>query len=96
MSVHDFYVLSPYIAMAGAALLIILLDLALPKKTLLPYLTFAALAGPLVMSVIQVIDIGNATSLLEGSDAFASTEPSILLGVLSVVNTRVGNKSYFA
>ena len=39
MSVHDFYVLSPYIAMAGAALLIILLDLALPKKGLLPYLT---------------------------------------------------------
>ena len=84
MSVHDFYVLSPYIAMAGAALLIILLDLALPKKGLLPYLTFAALAGPLLMSVIQVIDLGNATSLLEGSDAFASTEPSILLGVLSV------------
>ena len=31
MSVHDFYVLSPYLAMAGAAVLVILLDLALPK-----------------------------------------------------------------
>ncbi len=84
MSVHDFYVLSPYLAMAGAALLIILLDLALPKKSLLPYLTFAALAGPLVMSVIQVYDLGSASNLLEGADAFSTEEPSILLGAISV------------
>ena len=36
MSVHDFYVLSPYLAMAGAAVFVILLDLVLPKKSLLP------------------------------------------------------------
>ncbi len=84
MSVHDFYVLSPYLAMAGAALLIILLDLALPKKSLLPYLTFAALAGPLVMSVIQVYDLGSTSNLLEGADAFSTEEPSILLGAISV------------
>jgi len=84
MTVHDFYVLSPYLAMAGAALLIILLDLALPKKSLLPYLTFAALTGPLVMSVIQVYDLGSATSLIQGSDAFSNEDPSILMGALSV------------
>ena len=84
MSIHDFYVLSPYLAMAGAAFLVILFDLALPKKTLLPYLAFVALAGPLVMSVIQVYDLGGATNLLDGAEAFSTEEPSILLGALSV------------
>ena len=55
MSVHDFYVISPYLAMAGAAILVILIDLALPKKKLLPYLAFAALAAPFVMlSLIHI------------------------------------------
>ena len=84
MSIHDFYVLSPYLAMAGAAFLVILFDLALPKKTLLPYLAFVALAGPLVMSVLQVYDLGGATNLLDGAEAFSTEEPSILLGALSV------------
>ena len=56
MSVHDLYVISPYLAMAGAAVLIILLDLFLPKKALLPYLAFASLAAPFEMSLIQFYD----------------------------------------
>ncbi len=84
MSVHDFYVISPYLAMAGAALFIILVDLALPKKTMLPYLAFAALAAPFVMSLIQFYDLGGATNLLKGASEFSTEEPSILLSALSV------------
>jgi len=84
MSVHDFYVLSPYLAMAGAAIFVILLDLVLPKKGLLPYFAFAALAGPFVMSVIQLYDLGGATNLLRGAEAFTTEDPSILLSAISV------------
>ena len=84
MSVHDFYVISPYLAMAGAAILIILIDLALPKKKLLPYLAFAALAAPFVMSLIQLYDLGGSTSLLKGTEEFSTEAPSVLLSALAV------------
>ena len=84
MSVHDFYVISPYLAMAGAAILVILIDLALPKKKLLPYLAFAALAAPFVMSLIQLYDLGGSTSLLKGTEEFSTEAPSVLLSALSV------------
>ena len=84
MSVHDFYVISPYLAMAGAAVLIILLDLALPKKALLPYLALAALTAPFVMSLIQFYDLGASANLLKGAGEFSTEDPSILLSALSV------------
>ena len=84
MSVHDFYVISPYLAMAGAAILVILIDLALPKKKLLPYLAFAALAAPFVMSLIQFYDLGGSTNLLKGAEEFSTEAPSVLLSSLSV------------
>ena len=84
MSVHDFYVISPYLAMAGAAVLIILLDLALPKKSLLPYLALAALTAPFVMSLIQFYDLGASANLLKGAGEFSTEDPSILLSALSV------------
>ena len=86
MSVHDFYVISPYLAMAGAAVLVILLDLVLPlrAKGLLPYFAFLALTAPFVLSLTQFYDLSGTTNLLQGSDAFRVEEPSILLGALSV------------
>ena len=84
MSGHDFCVLSPYRAMAGAAIFVILPDLVLPKKGLLPYFAFAALAGPFVMSLIQLYDLGGATNLLRGAEAFTTEDPSILLSAISV------------
>ena len=86
MSVHDFYVLSPYLAMAGAGVFVILLDLVLPQrsKSLLPYFAFAALAGPFVMSLIQFYDLGGGANLLKGAEAFATEDPSILLSAISV------------
>ena len=84
MSVHDLYVISPYLAMAGAAVLIILLDLFLPKKALLPYLAFASLAAPFVMSLIQFYDLSGSANLLKGAGEFSTEDPSILLSALSV------------
>ncbi len=86
MSVHDFYVISPYLAMAGAAVFVILLDLFLPQRSkgLLPYFAFAALAGPFVMTLIQFYDLGGGTNLLQGAEAFATEDPSILLGAISL------------
>ena len=84
MAVHDLYVISPYLAMAGAAVLIILLDLALPKKALLPYLALAALTAPFVMSLIQFYDLGASANLLKGAGEFSTEGPSILLSALSV------------
>ena len=84
MSVHDFYAISPYLAMAGAAIFVILVDLVLPKKGLLPYIAFLSLAGPFVLSLVQFYDLSGSTNLIQGADAFSTDEPSILLGTLSV------------
>ena len=83
MNAHDVYVISPYLAMAGAGLLVILFDLLLPRRAtgLLPYLAFLFLAGPFVLSLYQFYDLGQAASLVrEGTGG----EASILLGSLSV------------
>ena len=83
MNAHDVYVISPYLAMAGAATLIIIFDLVLPRRAggLLPYLAFLMLAGPFVLSLYQFYDLGQAANLVrDGSDG----EASILLATLSV------------
>ncbi len=83
MNAHDIYIISPYLAMAGAGLLVIIFDLALPRRAtrLLPYLAFLLLSGPFVLSLYQFYDLGQAGSLVpDGSDG----EASILLGSLSV------------
>ena len=36
MSLYDLYIISPYVAMAGAAILVIIFDLVSPNKALLP------------------------------------------------------------
>ncbi len=84
MNAHDLYVVSPYLAMAGAALLVIILDLLLPRRMhgLLPYLAFLTLAGPFVLSLVQFYDLGQASNLVR--DGESAGEVSILLGSLSV------------
>ncbi len=89
MNAHDLYVISPYLAMAGAATLIIILDLILPRRAggILPYLAFMFLAGPFVLSLIQFYDLGQAANLVRGESgpgSLSGGEPSILLGSLSV------------
>lgn len=87
MNAHDLYIVSPYIAMAGAAALVIILDLIPPFATrtgrgLLPYIAFLLLAAPFALSLIQLYDLGPADNLVRNGQS--GGEPSILLGSLSV------------
>ena len=83
MSLYDLYIVSPYAAMAGAAILVVFLDLASPKKALLPAAAILALLAPLTLSLIQLFDLGESSRLLANS-ASAGAAPSVLLGSLSV------------
>lgn len=60
MSVYDVYLISPQLAMAGLGILVILLDLVLPRKGLLPYFAFLGLLAPLGLSIVQILDINGA------------------------------------
>jgi NADH-quinone oxidoreductase subunit N len=76
MSLHDLYVISPYLSVAGIAILVILLDLAIPKKGLLPAAAVLGLLAPLALSLLQLRDLSVSTQLL--------AEGSVLVGTLSV------------
>ena len=45
MTAHDIYLLSPELSMAGVAMLVLLADLVLSRKSLLAPLTLAGLVG---------------------------------------------------
>ncbi len=83
MNAHDVYVISPYLAMAGAATLVIILDLVLPRRAegLLPYLAFLFLAGPFVLSLYQFYDLGQAANLVRSE---GDGTASVFVGSLSV------------
>ncbi len=68
--------------MTGAAILVIVLDLVTSKKGLLPAAAVLALAAPLTLSLIQLYDLGESSSLLTNGSAGATG--SVLLGSLSV------------
>ena len=57
MSVHDLYVISPYLGVVGVALLVIALDLVLSRKSLLPAFAFLGLLVPLSLSLVQAFDL---------------------------------------
>ena len=79
MSLHDLYVVSPYLSVAGLAILVILLDLITPKKGLLPVAAVIGLLAPVALSLFQLKDLSGSTHLL--ADAVPA---SVLLGTLSV------------
>ncbi len=83
MSLYDFYIISPYAAMAGAAILVIVLDLVSSKKALLPAAAVLALMAPLALTLIQLFDLGESSNLLANT-ASAGATASVLLGSLSV------------
>ena len=84
MTTHDLYVISPYIAVAGVAVLVILLDLVVPRKGLLPVFAFLGLLAPFALSLIQAFDLRDALNLVQGADPLSTAESSVLLGSLSV------------
>ena len=82
MTLHDLYLLSPYLATAGVGILVILLDLMVRQKGLL---VAAALAGVLVAAalvLVQTLDTGGSL----GRTGLANLVPqaSVLAGSLSV------------
>ena len=78
MTTYDLYIISPYAAMSLAAIFVIVVDLISPKKALLPAAAILALIAPLVLSLIQLADLGDSGHLLANSTA------SVLSGSLSV------------
>ena len=81
MSLHDLYLISPQLAVAGVAILVILLDLVVMKKGLLPFVAFLGLLIPAGLLVVQAIDLNDSPNLVIGTDAQAA---SIFLGSFSI------------
>ena len=84
MSAHDLYVISPYLAVAGVGILVILLDLVVSRKGLLPAFAFLALLGPLALTLIQAYDLRDSLNLVEGTNPLLGVDPSVLAGSISV------------
>ena len=70
MSLHDLYLISPQLAVAGVGVLVILLDLLVPRKDVLPVVAFIGLVVPLLLLLHQVSITGAPYTLLVGSSEF--------------------------
>ena len=57
MTVHDLYLLSPMLSLAALGILVILLDLVVPRRTPVQALAFAGLAVPAFFVVAQLVDL---------------------------------------
>lgn len=84
MTAHDLYVISPYLGVAGVAVLVILLDLVVERKSLLPVFAFLGLLAPLTLSLVQAFDLENSLNLVQGAEPLSNVKASVLLGSLSV------------
>jgi NADH-quinone oxidoreductase subunit N len=82
MSSYDLYLISPQLAMASLAILVILVDLVVSRKGFVAAVAFLGLLAPLGLSLVQVFDING---FLAGP-AVAELVPndSVLSGSLSV------------
>ena len=78
MTVYDLYLVSPYLALAALAMLVIVADLVTRRTGLLVGLSFVGLAAPAALSAWQLVD-------LTASGASALTaEGSVILYTLSI------------
>ncbi len=82
MSGYDLYLISPQLAMASLAILVILVDLVVSRKGFVAAVAFLGLLAPLGLALVQVFDING---FLAGP-AVAELVPddSVLSGSLSV------------
>jgi NADH-quinone oxidoreductase subunit N len=98
MTTHDWWVLSPAIAMASLAIVVVLADLAMPRdedaparRRLLGYLALAGLAAPFLLTLnlwagwVGEIGVGPALSGAIVADRFALFFQFILTGVTAAV-----------
>lgn len=65
MSVYDLYLLAPELSIAALAAILVLVDLVVRNKTVLPILAVLGLAAPLVFSLLLWFDLsgGDATQM---------------------------------
>ena len=78
MTAYDLYLVSPYLALAALAMLVIVADLVTRRTALLVGLSFVGLAAPAALSAWQLVD-------LTASGASALTaEGSVILYTLSI------------
>ena len=59
MTLHDLYLLSPELSLAGLAVMLVLLDLVTARKSYLPAVAFAGLAVPLGFSIALWFGLNN-------------------------------------
>tara|TARA_Y100000310_G_scaffold342588_1_gene446441 strand:- start:655 stop:2163 length:1509 start_codon:yes stop_codon:yes gene_type:complete len=68
MTLHDIYLLSPEISMAGLAAALVLIDLVLSRKSVLTVVAFVGLAIPTALSMILWVDLNDQTSTQMNAD----------------------------
>ena len=96
MTLHDIYLLSPEISMAGLALLVIVLDLIFSRKGVITAVAVLGLAVPLVLSLVLWFDLNDqATTQMEADfgtgfvtfvvDKFSLFFKFLLVGVTALV-----------
>ena len=94
MTAQDLYILSPELGMAGLAVFIVLLDLVVQRKQLMPVVAVLGLAVPLGLSITLWFDLNGANGIgLDDSilaatlevDKFALFFKFLLIGVVALV-----------
>lgn len=82
MSLHDIFLISPQLSMAGLGLLVILADLVFSRKGILTWLALVGLALPLAFTLAQLNQLTGG--FLGSGDQNLVAEAGILHGSLSV------------
>ncbi len=68
MTLHDIYLLSPEISMAGLAAALVLIDLVMSRKGALTAIAFVGLTIPLALSIYLWIDLNDQASIQMNAD----------------------------
>ena len=78
MTAYDLYLLSPHLALAALALVVIVVDLLTRRTGLLVGLSFLGLAAPAALSALQVVELANSGA------GELTAEGSVVLYTLSI------------
>ncbi len=70
MSLHDLYLISPQLTMAGLGILVILADLATRRKGWLAALALVGLSAPLTLSLLQLAELPGPLGGLGGPEPY--------------------------
>jgi NADH-quinone oxidoreductase subunit N len=75
MTAHDLYLISPQVALAALGILVILLDLVVPRRTPVQALAFIGLTVPLGLALLLLFDLdrSGASNLVRDGSVLSST-----------------------